>query len=167
MSKLVSDIDSALAGIRSFNSHLPNFPLLADRLGQAHAFYVIEQENGEPLFAFSKYVGYDKITPEIYLRDYKELDGRNTEHALSKWFEEVRLGTPAYNELITKLTDLLSFYGKRPRSGKSQQVRLMVVRPEYREKDLPQDHDRKLLELLIAVANTLPTSQRHVLRASL
>ena len=167
MSKLVSDIDSALDGIRSMNMHLPNFPHLADRLGQAHAFYVIEQENGEPLFGFSKYVGYEKMTPEIYLQTYKDLNGRNTEHALSKWFEEVRLGTPAYTAFFAKLIDLLSLYGKRPRSGKSQQVRFMVIRPEYRERDHSEGSDRKILDLLLAVANTLPTGQRHELRASL
>ncbi len=168
MSKPVTSLDAALAGIRRLNESLDAHPELAERLGQAHAYYTLEQSDGEPLFGFSKFVGYEGMTPEQYLRDYKTtLDGRNTEHALSPWFEEVRPGSPAYNELFARLSDWLSGYGKRPRGGKNQQVRLMVVRPDFRECEDATTEDRRLLDLLIAVADTLPTSQRHELRAAL
>jgi hypothetical protein len=167
MSKLVTNLDSAVAGIEGMDGALKECPDLAERLGQAHAFYVHERPNGELRFGFSKFVGYQDMTPERYLRDYKELDGRNTEHALSTWFEEVRPQSRAYRELFDRLSDWLAGYGKRPRGGTSQQVRLMVVRPEYRESTDETTDDRKLLDLLIAVADTLPTRQRHELRASL
>ncbi len=168
MSKLVTSLEAALSGIRTLNKSLEGHPELADRLGQAHAYYVLEQPGCEPLFGFSKFVGYENMTPEMYLNDYKKtLDGRNTEHALSKWFEEVRPTSPAYKKLFASLADWLSEYGKRPRGGKRQQVRLMVVRPEYRDDDQATTEDRRLLNLLIAVADTLPTTQRHELRAAL
>ncbi len=108
-----------------------------------------------------------KLDPRGYLRDYKSLDGRNTEHALSKWFEELRFGTPAYEELFEQLTDWLSEFGKRPRGGDSQKVRLMVLRPEYRKANSQTDEDRRLLELMLAVADLLPAKQRLELRAAL
>ena len=166
MPNLVNNLDSALNAIRTLNENLHDHPELADRLGQAHAFYVLE-DGGEPLFGFSKFVGYDGLTPEAYLRDYKSLDGRNTEHALSKWFEELRYGTPAYEELYEQLTEWLAEFGKRPRGGESQKVRLMVLRPEFRKATSQTDEDRRLLELMLAVADLLPANQRLELRAAL
>ncbi|KZE33145.1 hypothetical protein IMF23_04570 [Chelatococcus daeguensis] len=166
MPNLVTRLDSALDAIRALNENLHQHPELADRLGQAHAFYVLE-DGDKPLFGFSKFVGYEGLTAEGYLRDYKSLDGRNTEHALSKWFEELRFGTPAYEELFEQLTDWLSEFGKRPRGGDSQKVRLMVLRPEYRETNSQTDEDRRLLELMLAVADLLPAKQRLELRAAL
>lgn len=167
MPNLVTSLNSALASIVRLNESLPDQPELAERLGQAHAFYVLEQEHGKRLFGFSKFVGYDGLSPEEYLNDYKSLDGRNTEHALAKWFEELRHGSPAYETLFEQLTDWLAQYRKRPRGGEKQKVRLMVVRPEFREVNPSKGEDRRLLDLMIAVADMLPHSQRHELRAAL
>lgn len=167
MTKLVQNLDSVIAAILDLNEKLPQYPLLVDRLAQAHAFYVYESENKEPLFGFSKYVGYQNLTPEKYLNKYKNLNGRNTEHVLKKWFEEVKEGSPAYDRLFEKLSAWLGEYGKRPREGAKQSVRIMIVRPEYREPDDTKAEERALLDLLITVANTLPASQRHELRATL
>jgi hypothetical protein len=165
--KLVTSLEEAVAGITSLQDALDEQPALADRLGQAHAYYVLEKSGGKVLFGFSKYVGYANMTPSAYMRDYKALDGRNTEHALSKWFEEVRPGSVGYHKLFQKLSDWLAHYGKRPRSGKSQQVRIMTVRPEFRQRTNAKSEDRNLLNLLIAVAESLPINQRHELRAAL
>ena len=167
MTPLVSSPDKAFEAVRKLNAILPSHPSLADRLGQAHAFYVLEQVNAEPLFGFSKFVGYDGLSAETYLRNYKLLNGRNTEHALSKWFEELRYGSPAYNTMLAKLSVWLGRYGKTPREGKSQKVRLMVVKSEFREPDAQARPDRKLLDLLMAVVDLLPADQRHELRAAL
>ena len=48
-----------------------------------------------------------------------------------------------------------------------QKVRLMVVRSEFRLVDSLGGEDRKLLDLMIAVADLLPLKQRHELRAAL
>tara|TARA_R110002072_G_scaffold301584_1_gene481644 strand:- start:307 stop:807 length:501 start_codon:yes stop_codon:yes gene_type:complete len=166
MPKLVSKLDSVVAGIKTLNKHVSNNRELANRLGHAHAFYVLE-EGSKSLFGFSKFVGYENMSPETYLRDYKQLDGRNTELRLSTWFEEVRYGSPAYEELRENLTDWLAQYGKRPREGKNQKVRLMVLRPEFRMLKGEPKEDRRLLDLMLAVADILPADQRHELRAAL
>ena len=166
MQKLVASLDAAVSGIEKLNDELPNYPGLADRLGQAHAFYVLERDGREPKFGFSKFVGYDSLHPAEYLRDYKALDGRNTEHALKPWFEELTPGTTAYKRLFDKLSDWLASYGKKPRAGAQQQVRIMVVRPELRNPPAISE-DRRLLELLLTVADLLPTTQRLELRSAL
>ena len=164
--KPVSSVDEATKAIEVFSSALKTEPGLSSRLGQAHAFYVLDETADEPMFGFSKFVGYADLTPERYVRDYKALDGRNTEHALAPWFEEVRDGSPMYRQLFAKLESLLSEFGKRPRQGASQKVRFMILKPEFREESLSRD-DRSLLNLLIAVADMLPIEQRHELRAAL
>ncbi len=58
MPNLVTRLDSALDAIRTLNESLHQYPELADRLGQAHAFYVLD-DGDKPLFGFSKFVGYE------------------------------------------------------------------------------------------------------------
>jgi hypothetical protein len=43
----------------------------------------------------------------------------------------------------------------------------MVLRPEYRKTNSQTDEDRRLLELMLAVADLLPAKQRLELRAAL
>ncbi len=167
MPNLARSLDSVLASIRRLNHSLPKHSELADRLGQAHAFYVLEEEDRKPLFGFSKFVGYDGLSAEEYLRDCKSLNGRNTEHALSRWFEELRYGSPAYEAFLVLLTDWMAQYGKQPRGGDTQQIRLMVIRPEFQKADRSKSEDRRFLDLMIAAADILPPNQRHELRAAL
>ena len=165
--KLAQSLDSVLDAIRRLNGALDSHPALADRLGLAHAFYVLERDGEVPLFGFSKFVGYEKLSAEQYLDNYSVLDGRNTEYALKPWFDEVRPGTADYARLYSQLEAWLDQYGKRPRGGKAQKVRIMVVRPELREARPGAPEDRRLLDLMLAVADLLPVTQRHELRAAL
>lgn len=167
MAMLVGSLNEVAKGIETLNDSLPHHPLLADRLSQAHAYYVIDGPDREPLFGFSKFVGYAGMTAPEYLANYKKLDGRNTENVLVKWFEELKYGSSNYNALRVKLDGWLQQYGQRPREGAKQKVRIMVLRPEFLDELHPSSQDRKLLELLMAVADQLPISQRHELRASL
>jgi hypothetical protein len=43
----------------------------------------------------------------------------------------------------------------------------MVVRPEFRDQASDEGEDKRLLKLLLAVADLLPANQRHELRAAL
>lgn len=167
MTDLVTTVTDALKAIRHLNESLPNHTELAERLGQAHAYYILERENEKPLFGFSKFVGYAGLSPEKYLKEYKSLDGRNTEHALAPWFEELKHGSPTYQKFFEELTEWLAHYGKRPRGGEKQKVRLMVLRPEFSETGNSGKEDRRLLDLIISVADLLPARQRHELRAAL
>lgn len=161
---LVRSFESVSDAILRLNAEIDAYPELADRLGLAHAFYVLEHDGGTPLFGFSKFVGYEKLSPEKYLENYNKLDGRNTEHALKSWFDEVRPGTPEYRRLYSELEEWLAKFGKRPRGGNNQKVRIMVVKPEFRDHAPDADEDRRLLELIMAVADLLPATQRHELR---
>lgn len=167
MPQLVTNLDAVLAAIDTLNERLPHFPKLAERLGRAHAFYVNERDQAEPLFGFSKFVGYDGLSPEEYLKKYKQLDGRNTELALQPWFVELHPESTAYRALFDKLAKWMAKYDQRPRGGKTQRVRLMVVRPELRTLQSAGDEDRRLLDLMIAAADLLPATQRLELRAAL
>ena len=167
MADIVRSSDDAVAGIKALNSELPKSADLAARLGQAHAFYVIDEDDKEPLFGFSKFVGYQSLTAETYLRDYKELTGINTEHALSQWFDEVPYNSVLYKALFSKLCAWMAEYGKRPRQGNSQKLRLMILKPECRYQYSRPDDRRDLLNLLIAVANQLPSALRMELKATL
>ena len=167
MADLVKTLDSALNAITVLNQLLPKHPDMADRLGQAHAIYVLDKPGGEPQFGFSKFVGYESLTAEASLKNYKRLDGRNTDWALKKWFEELTYGSPAYEEYFTKVSAWMSRYGKRPREGDYQKLRILIVRPEFRDPPKSDATNDKLLQLLIAVADLLPIRQRHALRAAL
>jgi hypothetical protein len=166
MFKLVDSFESAKAAIIKFNDELKREPALADRLGLAHAFYVTQDSTGKPIFAFSKFVGYDGLTASSYLKNYGSLTGIDTEHVLKKWFEELTLGTAAYNEYHGKLQSWLASFGKKPRGGKTHTVRIMVPRPGCSTK-VAKGEDRRIVELLIAVAEMLSTEQRLQLRAAL
>jgi len=167
MQPLVTTATDVLTAIRTLNDTLPDHPELAGRLGQAHAYYILEQGSEEPLFGFSKFVGYKNLSPEQYLRDYKHIGDGKTEKALSAWFEELTYGSPAYLEYFEKLTVWLAKYDKRPRSGEKQKTRLMLLKPEFSDLDQAETEDRKLLDLIIAVADLLPANQRHELRGVL
>ena len=166
MFKLVDSFESAKAAIVRFNAELDREPALADRLGLAHAFYVTQNADDKPIFAFSKFVGYDGLTASSYLKNYGSLTGIDTEQVLKKWFEELKTGTTGYNEHYEKLQSWLAEFGKKPRGGKTHNVRIMVPRPEY-TRDANGNDDRRLIELMIAVADMLSTEQRLQLRAAL
>lgn len=165
--KAVSSIVDVMAAMDQFQRDLPNSPGLVSRLGQAHAYYVIPDENGRNRFGFSKFLGYRGLTAEIYLKHYKELSGINTEHALKDWFDEVKPGSSTYRLLFSELAEWMGEYGKKPRGGESQYTRLMMIKPQYMKEVGEARPDRRLLDLLIAVADLLPPVQRSELRAVL
>lgn len=164
--KLASTVEEVFSAIDTLNASLESHPELVRRLGQAHAYYAKEDGAGGHRFGFSKFIGYKGLTAAIYLRDYKQLNGRNTEFLLGKWFEELPHGSAGYRTLHDELAAWMAGFGQKPREGKQQKVRLMVLKPEFATRT-PEGDDRRLLDLLIAVANLLPHGQRRQLRASL
>ncbi len=165
--QIVSKIADVRSAMDQFHEDLPESPGLASRLGQAHAFYVLPDKQGKPRFGFSKFVGYRGLTAANYLKNYKKLNGLNTEHALKPWFQEVMPGSSTYDELYEQLSDWLAQYDKRPRQGKKQHTRIMVLKPEADEDRSHETSNREILDLLIIVAKMLPVHQRSELRSSL
>jgi len=160
--RLVVTAKEAIEGIHGLQRELARSAALADRLGLVHAYYIDDRDPERPVFGFSKWIGYKGLTAESYLENYEALNGRNTEWALREFFDELRPGTPAYRAYHAKLTDWLTLFGKSPR----KKVRLMMLKPECREAK-PAGEDRRLLDLMIAVADLLPTEQRLALRERL
>lgn len=172
MIKLVADVKRAVAAIRNLDSEVAKYPALAARLAQAHAYYVADDLTPTPSFGFSKIVGVQDangpISGPTYVKNSKMLSGTDTERTLAQWFEEVRYGTPHYQTLFSSLTAWLGQYGKIPRQGSKQKLRLMVLKPQHRPKSMVSSaSDQAWLDLLIAAAAKLPPQQRQQLRASL
>ena len=166
--EIVSRFEEVERAMRQLHEDLRRSPGLAGRLSQAHAFYVLPDENGENRFGFSKFLGYPGLTAEIYLNNYKNLDGRNTEHALKPWFEEVLPGSQSYAELYEELREWLATYGKKPRGGEVHQVRIMVPSERYAKSKSPKaKQNRHLVELLIEVSAMLTPAERSRLRAAI
>ncbi|MDF2235893.1 hypothetical protein P2H44_25360 [Albimonas sp. CAU 1670] len=159
--KIITTAQQALDNIERLEDGLAQSPELADRFGFARAWYVDTRDPARPRFGFSKFIGYENMDVATYLESSQELDGRNTEWFLKEFFEELRSGTPEFNHYHDKLAGWLGDFGKAPRKT----IRLMVLKPEFRTEVV--EEDRRLLELLAAVADLLPLDQRHELRARL
>lgn len=161
--QLVTSSKEAIANVGRLQLELDSSPKLAGRLGQAHAFYIDDRVADGPLFGFSKFVGYVGLDAETYLDSAQERSGTSTEHALSAFFEELPQRSKLYKFYYAKLTEWLTRYDKSPRKN----VRLMVLKPEHREEAQEKDTDRRLLNLMVSVADLLSAQQRQELRARL
>jgi hypothetical protein len=159
--KVVTKADQALQNISRLQDELSNSPELVNRLGFVHAWYVDARDAENPLFGFSKFIGYQGLTADKYIAKHQELDGRNTEWVLKDFFDELRPGTPDFRHYHERLTEWLGGLGKTPRKT----VRLMVLKPAFHEEATTED--KRLLDLLVAAADLLPLSQRQELRARL
>lgn len=159
--KLVRTAEQVRANIQRLSEELAATPSIADRFGLAHAWYIDASEPGQPAFGFSKFVGYQTLDAATYLNEYKKLTGSKTEKALKGFCEELRPGSSQFEVYHAKLREWLAKYGKAPRHT----VRLLVLKSEPPVED--EAADRRLLELLAAVADMLPLDQRHELRSRL
>ncbi len=158
--KLITNADQVFENIERLNAELGKEPEISKHFSFVHAWYISLSDPEKPMFGFSKFIGYEELDAAMYLKQYKNLDGRNTEWALKDFSEELHPESPQFEVYYKKLTEWLAELGKTPRN----RVRLMIVtaRPEARETG-----DRRLLDLLTAVADMLPLEQRHELRSLL
>jgi len=159
--KLVTKAHQVFENMENLSHELARSPELADSLGLVHAWYIDARDTDHPIFGFSKFIGYEAITADTYLEEYKNLNGRNTEWALKEFCEELHPESRQYGEYHEKLADWLAEFGKTPRNP----VRLMILKSN--PENASDAEDRRLLELLAAVADLLPLDQRHELRSRL
>ena len=159
--KPITKVSQVKKNIETLSRELAKVPELAERLGLVHAWYIDAPDSDHPAFGFSKFIGYEDPTAAKYLKKYKKLDGRSTEWALRKFCEELHPDSRPYNAYHDKLSDWLAEFGKTPRNP----VRLMILKPDLEHVD--QTEDKRLLELLAAVADILPLDQRLELRSRL
>jgi uncharacterized protein (DUF433 family) len=116
--RLASSTADVVANILGYGAELDRVGGLQELLSMAPAWYACRDANsGEWRFAPSKYVGYVGMNGAAYLANNGrdgEHDGRKTERQLEKWFKPVGPDSALHRQLMEKLTDLLSDYGKAP-----------------------------------------------------
>jgi|ERR1043166_5602293 hypothetical protein len=163
MLKVVNTPNQSLANIHRFEGELERSPELQSRLAYARAWYA-HQDGDRWFFAPSKFVGYENINAESYLKAAEESDGRRTEAQLQGWFQVVDPTTALHEELSSALFGFLAKYGKTP----STKARINVLKSRRSSGfEAPNLNDARydaVVKLMIEYAKTLPTAQLQCLR---
>ena len=117
-------------------------------------------------FGPSKFIGYEGLTADEYMElSQRGLDGRRTETQLSQWFTEVRPSSELHDELSSLLSAMLAEHGKMP----SRKMRISIpnnLHDELLGGSRCAQNDA-ILDLIVAVAETLPPSDRETLHRRL
>jgi len=161
--RLVSSAAQVRQNIATLENELAKAPELSERFGFVHVWYIDAGIPDEPKFGFSKFIGYEGLDAATYLKNYAEMDGRNTEWAMRDFAHEIKPETPAFRAYMSQLRDWLAGFGKTPRKT----VRLMVLDEAQMDPVETPAEDRRLFDLLLAVAETLPLQQKMELRSRL
>lgn len=156
MFKVASTPQTALSNIQRFGDEVKQSSELQGRLAYARAWYADKNKRGEWQFGPSKFVGYEGLDAKHYIRSAEERDGRRTEAQLQQWFTVVDPSSELYEELNSALINFLAKFGKVP----STKMRINILKAA----DDPSATD-DIVELLVAVAKSLPPSQLAKLRA--
>ena len=140
-------------------------PGLADRLASFRAWYAVQDNRGHWYFGPSKFVGYSNLDGNKYLSltNAGKLDGRATEKRLQALFRPVDDDTTLYEELNAALCEFLGEFGKYPCTSS----RINISNDAYDERYASDDNSVPLVDLIVAVAGTLPASQVKELRKRL
>ncbi len=164
MSAMTGTALGAAENARRYNAELAKNPLMQARLGFTHVWYAFRVGHGWS-FAPSKFIAYGLSIPD-YLATSGVRNGGNTEAHLRKWFDAVAEGSKLHARLATALNEFVAGFGKTPRAA----IRIKVLRndlndlSDLEDKDAPQ---RAIVDLMIAVARTLPKKQLKRLRKAI
>jgi hypothetical protein len=156
MFKIASTPQTVLSNIKRFGSEVRQSPELQGRLAYARAWYASQNERGEWQFGPSKFVGYEGLDAKQYIKSAEQRDGRRTEAQLQQWFALVDPSSDLYEQLSSDLIAFLAKFGKVP----STKMRLNILTVA----EQPDTND-DIVELMVAVAKSLPSSQLAKLRA--
>jgi hypothetical protein len=163
MLKIVSVPAQALANIRKFEDELKGSPELQARLAYARAWYAYKDAGGWH-FGPSKFIGYQDIDAATYLAMAEDTDGRRTEAQLKTFFFTPNSANPLHAELNSALVVFLAKYGKTP----STMARINVARDMRRafsnDKSEREIAASAVVDLMLAVAKTLPEDHFKQLR---
>jgi len=125
--KVITTHKQAIENIVQFNKEVNSFLLdeadsaigtLVNNIPHYRAWYSFYDEaSRDYLFAPSKYVGYTKINAQTYEEKHQTgLDGRQTESALSAWYETISDSHEEYELLSKQLREFCSKFDKKPNS---------------------------------------------------
>jgi hypothetical protein len=100
-----------------------------------------------------------------YIATANDRDGRRTEAQLQQWFTLVDPSSALYEEISAELVAFLARYGKAP----STKMRLNVLNDVDRahQQTNQSNPNAAIVDLMVAVAKTLPASHLKALRARL
>jgi hypothetical protein len=156
MSKVASASQTVLDNIKRFTTEVRHSPDLQGRLAYARAWYATKNDQGEWQFGPSKFVGYEDLNAEQYIKSAEQRDGRRTETQLQQWFSVVDPSSELYDQLSSSLFAFLANFGKVP----STKMRINIQKPTKQG-----DSNDDIVELMVAVAKSLPHSQLAKLRS--
>ena len=97
--RVVISLDEAIQNIVTYAKSAAGHPGLVARIKQHPSWYAAKDESGRWIFGPSKFVGYHEANAKAYLSSYSRKDGKETEPALSAWFEPVDPDTVLGREL--------------------------------------------------------------------
>ena len=163
MFKIASSAQTVLANIQRFGSEVEQSPALQARLAYARAWYAYQNSQGKWQFGPSKFIGYGGLDARQYINSAEQRDGRRTEAQLRQWFTVIDSSSELYNQLSSALFSFLAKFGKAP----STKMRLKVLKKFYEETFGAEhtDSNDDIVELMVAVAKSLPSSHLAKLRA--
>lgn len=105
---------------------------LVDTISHFRAWYAVE-ENGQWIFAPSKFIGYVNFNAQLYGEHQRDIDGRVTEVALRPWFQEVNRSELG-EELQEQLSEFCASFGKQPNAL----ARISVLKENIEEQSQPK-----------------------------
>lgn len=115
MKRIVSHENEVERNIIAYQHEVEASPDLAGRIRQHPAWYAIRSPEGEWLFGPSKFVGYENMTAEAYMKVAAKGgggDGRATERVLEKWFDIVPSDSARHRELKSAFDSFAQRFGK-------------------------------------------------------
>ncbi len=119
---LVDSYEAVVDSVRAFNEGLDSHPRLRALLSQFRDwYYVPELDEVGP----SKFIGYKNMSAAEYIRRHREeLDGRETEAILGRWFDGADAGTPEGARVRSRMQQLTAAHRKTPnRKAKTRKPR--------------------------------------------
>lgn len=162
MFKIASSPQTALGNIQRFGREVEQSAALQGRLAYARAWYAHQDSQGEWQFGPSKFVGYDGLDAKQYIESAEQRDGRRTEAQLRQWFTVVDPSSQLYTDLSAALFAFLAKFGKTP----STKMRLNLLKAVHETSGAEHtDSTDNIVELIVAVAKSLPSSHLAKLRA--
>ena len=104
---------TVIDSIIQLNKELPHNKQLQERLGRGKHFCVYITQ-GKNLFGWSRFVGYQEMTAEKYLTQYKLLTAENTVFSKISGIREIPQKNPQYKRLYGELVNWMKPYSKSP-----------------------------------------------------
>jgi uncharacterized protein (DUF433 family) len=134
--RVVTSPEEVVQNIATYTRSVAEHRGLAARIKQHPAWYAAKDEQGRWMFGPSKFVGYYQANAKDYLASYSRKDGKETEPALSAWFEQVDLETALGRELHSEFKRFAERFGKTPNVN----WRVSVTQEEFAARGLSGRH---------------------------